>query len=99
MFTRRSMFSAPALAALFAGRPALADDLNLPREKATLVAPPFVMAHEQATKSGPKIIEFTLTIVEKPMVIDDQGTTIPAMTFNGSIPGPLMVVHRATTSS
>jgi len=30
---------------------------------------------------------------EKRIVIDDQGTSIQAMTFNGSIPGPLMVVH------
>lgn len=94
MLTRRSLIVGATIAALLAGAPALADDLNLPREKATLVAPPFVMAHEQATTSGPKIVEFTLTIVEKPMVIDDQGTTIPAMTFNGSIPGPLMVVHQ-----
>ena len=93
MLTRRSAILGAALIALIAGCPALADDLNLPREKATLVAPPFVMAHEQATKAGPKIVEFTLTIVEKPIVIDEQGTTIPGMTFNGSIPGPMMVVH------
>ncbi len=68
-------------------------DLKLPREKATLVAPPFVHPHEQATKSGPKIVEFKMTVVEKPVVIDDSGTTIPGMTFNGSIPGPLMVAH------
>ena len=68
-------------------------DLKLPREKVTLVAPPFVHPHEQATKSGPKIIEFTMTAVEKPIVIDEAGTTIPGFTYNGSIPGPLMVVH------
>jgi FtsP/CotA-like multicopper oxidase with cupredoxin domain len=64
-----------------------------PRERVTLVAPPFVHAHEQVTKSGPKIIEFTMTVEEKPIVIDDAGTTIPGLTYNGSIPGPLMVVH------
>jgi nitrite reductase (NO-forming) len=68
-------------------------ELNLAREKIALVAPPFVHVHEQATEAKPKIVEFTLTVVEKPLVIDDQGTTIPASTFNGSIPGPLMVVH------
>jgi FtsP/CotA-like multicopper oxidase with cupredoxin domain len=26
-------------------------------------------------------------------VIDEEGTTFQAMTFNGSMPGPLMVVH------
>jgi nitrite reductase (NO-forming) len=67
--------------------------LKLPREKVSLVAPPFVHAHEQATKSGPKIVEFKVTIVEKSVVIDESGTTIPGLTFNGSIPGPLFVVH------
>ena len=68
-------------------------ELKLPRQKVELVAPPFVHAHEQATKQGPKIIEFTMTIEEKEVVIDDEGTTFQAMTFNGSMPGPMMVVH------
>ena len=38
-------------------------------------------------------MEFTLVIEEKKVVIDEQGTTFQAMTFNGSMPGPLMVVH------
>ncbi len=94
MFTRRSAILGAAVAALMAAAPALAGDLDLPREKGTLVAPPFVMAHEQATTSGPKIVEFTLTIQEKTMVIDNEGTKIPAMTFNGSMPGPLLVAHQ-----
>lgn len=69
------------------------NDSNLAREKVTLVAPPFVHAHEQATKSKPKVVEFSLTVIEKPLVIDDSGTTVPGSTFNGSVPGPLMVVH------
>lgn len=77
----------------FSARAGAEADKNLPRERVALVAPPFVHAHEQATRSAPKIIEFTLTVVEKPLVIDDAGTTIPGITFNGSIPGPLMVVH------
>ena len=71
-----------------------ADAPNLPREKVELVEPPFVHPHEQATKSEPKIVEFRLIVEEKSMVIDDQGTKIQAMTFNGSIPGPMMVVHQ-----
>lgn len=93
MITRRTAIFGAAVAAALTACPAFADELNLPRVKAKLVAPPFVMAHEQATASGPKIVEFTLTVVEKPMVIDGDGTTIPALTFNGSIPGPLLVVH------
>ena len=49
--------------------------------------------HEQATKEGPKIIEFTMTVQEKEIVLNSKGTKFQAMTYNGSIPGPLMVVH------
>ncbi|MBI4922349.1 MAG: nitrite reductase, copper-containing [Devosia nanyangense] len=71
-----------------------APDLStLPREKLTLVAPPFVHAHDQVAKGGPKVIEVTLTIEEKQMVIDDYGTTINAMTYDGTNPGPMIVVH------
>lgn len=75
--------------------PAGAPDIAaLPREKVALVAPPFVHAHEQVATGGPKVVEFTMTIEEKVMVIDDEGTELQAMTFNGSVPGPLMVVHQ-----
>ncbi len=58
-----------------------------------LVAPPAVMAHDQVAKGGPKVVEFTMTIEEKAVVVDDEGTTFQAMTYNGSMPGPTMVVH------
>jgi nitrite reductase (NO-forming) len=93
MITRPIAFLNAALMALAFTAPALPGEPDLPREKVTLVAPPFVHPHEQATMAGPKIVEFTLVAEEKPMVIDEAGTTIPAMTFNGSIPGPMMVVH------
>ena len=93
-----------ALAALTLATPAIAkdpkttapaqQDLNLPRQKVELVAPPFVHPHEQATRQAPKIVEFRMEIVEKEIVIDEQGTKFQAMTFNGSMPGPLMVVHQ-----
>ena len=87
-------YLAAILAALIAAVPCRAEaGLKLPRETVTLVAPPFVHAHEQVAKSGPKIIEFKLTAEEKPIVIDEAGTMIPGLTYNGSIPGPLMVVH------
>jgi nitrite reductase (NO-forming) len=66
---------------------------KLPREKIDLVAPPLAPAHEQATKAGPKILEVTLVVEEKQIVIDEEGTKLQAMTFNGSIPAPLIVVH------
>ena len=74
--------------------PQPADLATLPRERIELVTPPFTHKHEQATTAGPKIIEFTMSIEEKSLVIDADGTTYPAMTFNGSVPGPLMVVHQ-----
>ncbi len=85
---RADQATAPATAV------AAADIADLPHEKVTLVAPPFVHAHEQVATGGPKVVEFTLTIEEKPVIIDDEGTELQAMTFNGSIPGPLMVVHQ-----
>src|SRR5262245_35974627 len=94
MLTRRAaLLSAAAAALLLAAPVKAADDLKLPRQKVELVTPPFVHAHEQATKQGPKIMEFKLVIEEKKMVIDEKGTTSQAMTFNGSMPGQLTDVH------
>jgi nitrite reductase (NO-forming) len=90
------MFNAPAHAEapVLAKVPAGGQDLKLPREKVKLVTPPFVHAHEQATTKGPMIKEFTLVVEEKKVVIDEEGTTFQAMTFNGSMPAPMMVVHQ-----
>ncbi|HVV43094.1 MAG TPA: copper-containing nitrite reductase [Nitrobacter sp.] len=94
MLTRRTALKGVAIAAVMSWAPiTLADELKLPREHVDLVAPPFVHRHEQATKAGPKIIEFRLTVHEKQVVIDDAGTKMWAMTYNGSMPGPMMVVH------
>jgi nitrite reductase (NO-forming) len=100
MLTRREALLGAAMAATAAAAipalPAMAETASvaaLPRQKVALVAPPFVHEHEQVATSGPKVVEFTMTIQEKPIVIDDEGTTLRGMTFNGSIPGPMMVVH------
>jgi nitrite reductase (NO-forming) len=93
MITRRTALMGAAVAALVMVAPALADDLKLPRESVELVAPPFVHPHEQVAKDGPKIVEFKLTVREKEVVIDDAGTKLQAMTFNGTMPAPMMVVH------
>ena len=82
-----AMAATPVLAEVRAG-----DISTLPREKVTLVAPPFVHEHQQVAIGGPKIVEFQLTVKEQTMVIDDDGTTMQAMTYNGSIPAPMMVV-------
>lgn len=107
--TRRNLMAGVALAGVFgavlANVPAAAEDAGvvtgpapdlsaLERVKVDLVPPPYVHAHDQVAAGGPKVVEFTLTIEEKQLVIDDLGTTVHAMTFNGSVPGPLMVVHQ-----
>ena len=103
MFTRRQALlgavgAATVAAALAATPPAAVasetEIAELPRERVTLVAPPFVHAHDQVARGGPKVVEVTMTIEEKSLVIDDEGTTLQAMTYNGSVPGPLMIVHQ-----
>ncbi|WP_269498814.1 copper-containing nitrite reductase [Castellaniella sp. S9] len=91
----RLCMAATALASVLAGGTALADPVDkLEHVKVELVAPPLVHAHEQATKAAPRVIQFRMVIEEKKVVIDEEnGTTLQAMTFNGSMPGPTMVVH------
>ena len=58
-----------------------------------LVAPPFLPEHDQVAKGGPKLVKVKLTIEEKKIKVAD-GATINALTFNGSVPGPMIVVHQ-----
>lgn len=81
--------ASPAVPAVATADPAAA----LPRVRAKLVAPPAVMAHDQVAVGGPKVVQFRMSIEEKQIVVDDAGTTFQAMTFDGSMPGPTMVVH------
>ena len=69
------------------------DFSKLQRVRQQLVAPPFAPSHEQTAGPEPRIIEVTLDIIEKKMVIDEEGTEVWALTYNGSVPGPLIVVH------
>ncbi len=72
------------------GKPAALE--GLPRVVQQLVAPPFFPKHDQVATSGPKIVEVTLEVVEKEMEIAP-GVYVQAMTFNGTNPGPMIVVH------
>ena len=74
------------------GVSAPADLTSLPRIRRELVAPPFVHEHEQVAPGGPRIVEFKMHIEEKEVQVAEDAW-MQAMTFNGSIPGPLMVVH------
>lgn len=94
---RNALLGASALTTAMtvaAAVPGLAAEAELARESVDLVAPPFVHAHEQATTQKPKIVEFRLVVQEKEIVLDSEGTKFRAMTYNGSIPGPMMVVHQ-----
>ncbi len=65
------------------------------RLKQVLVAPPFAPVHEQIASGSPKIIEVDLVIQERLLTVDeDTGASIWALTYNGSVPGPLIVVHQ-----
>lgn len=66
----------------------------LPRVTQEMVAPPFLPKHDQVATSGPKVVEVRFVIEEKKMVLDDDGAEIWALTFNGSVPGPMIVVHQ-----
>ena len=71
-----------AIAMLMMAAPAVAgaaDDLKLPRQKVERIRPAsWSTPHEQATKAGPKIVEFKMTIQEKEVVIDAAGTKFHA---------------------
>ena len=71
-----------------------ADLTGYTRVRQELVQPPFAPEHEQVATGDPKIIEVTMDIEEKLMVVDeDTGASIWALTYNGSVPGPLIIAH------
>lgn len=69
------------------------DIAKLPRVEQKLVPPPGLPEHDQVAKGGFKVVTVRMTMEEKQIVIDDQGTKIWAFTFGGSVPGPMIVVH------
>ena len=75
-----------------------ADPTGCLHVKQGLVAPPFAPLHGQVTSGGPKIIEVYLGTTEQLMTIDpdiapDTGAEIWALTYSGSVPGPLIIAH------
>jgi len=67
---------------------------NLERTVQKLVAPPNVPEHDQVAQGPPKVVHIRMVIEEKLIEIDQTGTKIWAMTFNSTVPGPLIVVHQ-----
>lgn len=71
-----------------------ADLSGYTRVRQELVPPPFAPVHDQIATGGPKIVEITMETEERLMVVDeDNGASIWALTYNGSVPGPLIIVH------
>ena len=66
---------------------------NLNRVTQELVAPPMVPKFDQVDKDGPKIVQVTMTVQEKKIEVAP-GDSMWAFTFNGTVPGPLIVVHQ-----
>jgi nitrite reductase (NO-forming) len=94
----RAMFAVLAMAVAFGALPAQADKPSragdLKRVKQELVKPPLLPKHSQKAKGGPKIVEVRMVVEERKLVIDTLGTTVNALTFQGSVPGPIIVVHQ-----
>ncbi len=67
---------------------------DMERVRQELVLPPNVPEHDQVAKGEPKIIEIELVVEEKSWVLDGDGTSIVALTYNGSIPAPMLIVHQ-----
>ena len=65
---------------------------SLERVTQELVAPPALPVHQQAAEGGPKIVQVRLVVEEKEIEIAP-GVFTWAFTFNGSVPGPIIVVH------
>jgi nitrite reductase (NO-forming) len=72
-----------------------ADLSGLERVRQVLVDPPFAPEHEQVASGPPKIVEIEMVTHERLMTVDeDTGASIWALTYNGSVPGPLIIVHQ-----
>ena len=67
---------------------------GLERVSRALVAPPLLPVHDQVAVGDPKVVQVRLEVEEKLMEIAPDGTKIWAMTFNGSVPAPIIVVHQ-----
>lgn len=66
---------------------------NLTHITQEMVAPPALPKHEQVAEGDPVVVEVTLFVEEKEMEIAP-GVKTWALTFNGTVPGPMIVVHQ-----
>ena len=68
------------------------DVSGLERVQQVLVDPPFLPEHEQTYDGEPRVVEIRMVVEEKEIEIAP-GAFIWVFTFNGSVPGPIVVVH------
>ena len=68
------------------------DVAGLERVTQQLVAPPALPAHEQTSPEKPRLVQVRMVVEETEAEIAP-GVFIWAFTFNGSVPGPMIVVH------
>ncbi len=68
-----------------------ADQLEKVSQK--LVKPPFLPEHSQVASGKPKVVQVTLEVEEK-LIELEPGVKTWAMTFNGSVPAPMIVCHQ-----
>ena len=68
------------------------DVSELERVTQELVAPPFFPEHEQVNTGEPRVVEIRMVVEEKEIEVAP-GVFMWAFTFNGSVPGPIIVVH------
>lgn len=66
---------------------------NLEHIKEALVTPPFLPKFNQVDTGTPKVVEVELVVQEKELQVAPDAK-IWALTYNGSVPGPLIVVHQ-----
>lgn len=65
---------------------------QLERVQVKLVDPPLVHEHSLEAPAKPRVVAFDMFIEEKEIEVEP-GVFMWAFTFNGTVPGPLMVVH------
>ena len=65
---------------------------SLARVSQEMVAPPSLPDHDQEYFGAPRIVEVRMEVEEKEIEVAP-GVFVWAFTFNGSVPGPIIVVH------
>ncbi|MGH2646254.1 MAG: copper-containing nitrite reductase [Ginsengibacter sp.] len=69
------------------------DGDNLPRVTQQMVPPPMLPKLDEVDKDGPKVVQVTFVVQEKKIEVAP-GDSIWAFTYNGTVPGPMIVVHQ-----